>query len=93
MYTFVIIMLCGAIIGYLRRDRKYTKNIGPVIHISICAMLFMLGMSIGSNKMIIENFGNFCGQAIFISAMSIIGSLLASWAVMNVVFKKKGEKK
>ena len=56
-------------------------------------MLFMLGMSIGSNKMIIENFGNFCGQAVFISAMSIIGSLLASWAVMNVVFKKKGEKK
>lgn len=92
MYTFILIMFCGAILGYSLRNIKIIKNLGRVIQVAVCLLLYLLGLSIGSNHLIIEHLGNFCSQAALIAFLSLIGSMLASWGVQQFLLKK-GHKK
>lgn len=89
MYFFISIMLCGAVIGYFVRDRKSVQKTGTVIQVVVCALLYMLGLSIGSNRFLIDHLSYFCGQAAFIAFMSLTGSLLASWLVFHTFFRKE----
>ena len=79
-----------ALIGYPLRHKSQVRKITPLIHIVVCLLLFLLGLSIGLNRLIIDNLGYFCGQAAVISSLSILGSMMASLAVYHIFFKGKG---
>ena len=85
MFTFISIMAVGVLIGYPLRHKSQVRKITPLIHIVVCLLLFLLGLSIGLNRLIIDNLGYFCGQA-----LSILGSMMASLAVYHIFFKGKG---
>ena len=87
MFIFISIMILGAVLGYFMRDNRSIDKLGNVIFAIVCMLLYTLGLSIGSNKLLLENFSTFCWQAAFIALMSLIGSLLASWFVFNKFFK------
>lgn len=89
MFVFISIMICGAVLGYFMRNKESISKVGNIIYIIVCLLLYMLGVSIGSNKLLIENFSTFCYQAAFIAFMSLTGSILASWLVFNKFFKAK----
>lgn len=80
----------GVLIGYPLRHKSQVRKITPLIHIVVCLLLFLLGLSIGLNRLIIDNLGYFCGQAAVISSLSILGSMMASLAVYHIFFKGKG---
>ena len=86
MFTFISIMAVGVLIGYPLRHKSQVRK----IHIVVCLLLFLLGLSIGLNRLIIDNLGYFCGQAAVISSLSILGSMMASLAVYHIFFKGKG---
>ena len=77
-------------IGYPLRHKSQIRKITPLIHIVVCLLLFLLGLSIGLNRLIIDNLGYFCGQAAVISSLSILGSMMASLAVYRIFFRGKG---
>ena len=54
-------------------------------------LLFVLGISIGSNSLIINNLGRFGWQAAILATLSILGSMLASFLVFHLFFKKGGK--
>ena len=91
MFTFISIMAVGAFVGFfLRRfDSISIKKVPELIHIVVCMLLFLLGISVGLNKLIIDNISYFCGQAAVISSLSILGSMLASMLLYYLCFKKK----
>ena len=60
--------------------------------LTILLLLFVLGVSIGSNRLIVDNLGRFGWQAAVLASLSITGSMLASLMVFHLFFKK-GEKK
>lgn len=88
MFTFISIMAFGVLIGYPLRHRAPQYKLNSLIHGVVCLLLFLLGLSIGLNKLIIDNLSYFCGQAAVISSLSILGSMLASLAVYHLFFKK-----
>lgn len=92
MFIFILIMVLGAFIGYMLRQFPEVRKVHSLIHVVVCVLLFLLGLSIGLNKLIINNLSYFCGQAAVISSLSILGSLLASCMVYNMFFKKGGAK-
>ena len=55
---------------------------------AVCLLLFILGLSIGTNKLIISNLSYFCRQAAVISALSLLGSSMAALLVSHLFFKK-----
>lgn len=91
MYTILSIMFLGIISGYIFKNVNALKNVEKTISITIFALLFILGVSVGSNKMIINNLGEFGSQAFIIALMSLSGSLLST-ALIIKLFRKGGNK-
>ena len=84
------IMCTGIGIGYLLRDLRFLQKVEKSISLTIFLLLFVLGLSIGSNSLIINNIGKFGWQAIVLATLSILGSLLASFLVFHLFFKNGG---
>ena len=75
MFTFISIMAVGVLIGYPLRRKQSIHKIPVLIQIVVCLLLFILGLSIGTNKLIIGNLSYFCQQAAIISMLSLLGRL------------------
>ena len=88
MFTFISLMAIGALIGYPLRNKSKINKIPFLIHVVVCTLLFLLGLSIGINKTLVSNFAYFCEQAAIISSLSIMGSVFAAFLVYQLFFKK-----
>ena len=81
MFTVIGFMLTGIIVGYLFRNIAFLQKTEKTISITIFLLLFLLGISVGSNELIIN----------ILAFSATCGSILASWMVLKFFFKKGGE--
>ena len=91
MFTVIGFMLTGIIVGYLFRNIAFLQKTEKTISITIFLLLFLLGISVGSNELIINNLAAFGWQAAILAFSATCGSILASWMVLKFFFKKGGE--
>lgn len=84
-------MFVGIGAGYLLRKIKVLQKVGITISYTIYLLLFMLGLSVGANKMIIENLPTLGGTAFIMAIATTLGSIIAARIVYKYFFKKKGE--
>ena len=89
MLSIFFFILLGVAIGYLMRNRTQIKHVGSIIHIIIIFLLFFLGVAVGSNKQIVENFAAIGMDAFAIAMASTAGSILCGWFVYYRFFKNK----
>lgn len=92
MFTVIGIMFGGIALGYILRRVELLQKIGKPISYTILLLLFLLGISVGANKEIVNNLATLGGQALLIASAGTAGSVLAAWAVYNLFFKERGEK-
>lgn len=85
-------MLAGVVIGHFLRNGKKVENIEKTTSITIFVLLFVLGLSVGSNKVIIENMGHFGWQAAVLAVLGMSGSIVAARIVYRLFFKKGEER-
>ncbi len=90
MFTVVSIMLVGVVAGYLFKRVDFLQRIEQSISLTIFVLLFVLGISVGSNPLIVDNLWNFGWQAALFALCAIAGSVLASFMVFRLFFKKGG---
>ena len=87
-------MFGGIFIGYLlRKHKKLVKPVDKITMFSIYLLLFLIGVSIGSNKEIITNIGSLGIIAVILSSGAIIGSILLSVPVYKKFFKDNENEK
>ena len=91
MFTVIGFMLTGIIVGYLFRNIAFLQKTEKTISITIFLLLFLLGISVGSNELIINNLAAFGWQTAILAFSATCGSILASWMVLKFFFKKGGE--
>jgi Membrane protein of unknown function (DUF340). len=91
MFIVIGIMFGGIAIGYLLRKLAILQKVGKPISYTICLLLFLLGVSVGSNREIIMNLPSLGGQALLLATAGTLGSVLAGWLVYTFFFKKKEE--
>ena len=84
MLIIVSIMLCGIGLGYLLRGRN-TAVISKIITVLIWALLFLLGIEVGTNPKIIGGLQNLGVEALVLTIGGSVGSGLASWWLWNHV--------
>lgn len=89
MFTVIIIMFCGIALGYLFRKDSRLQQTGMPITITIVLLLFLMGVSVGANKAIVDNLGTLGIQALLIALAGTTGSVLAGWAVYRLFFKER----
>ncbi|MEJ8768745.1 LysO family transporter [Prevotella sp. HCN-7019] len=92
MFSIVMTMLAGVLIGHFLRNGKRVEKIEKSTSITIFVLLFVLGLSVGSNNVIIDNLGRFGWQAAVIAMLGMGGSIIAARIVFQLFFKKGEEK-
>ncbi len=92
MFSIIGMMFTGIGVGYLFREVNFLQKVDRTTSLTIFVLLFVLGISIGSNRLIVDNLGRFGWQAAVLASLSVLGSLLASAAVYHFFFKKGGRR-
>ena len=89
MIIVLILMTAGIIIGwFLHTKVKILKLSSSLTNWAIYVLLFLLGLSVGTNDKIINNFAQIGFQSIVITIFAVAGSILVSWLTYILFFKK-----
>ena len=89
MLTLLLILAISTAAGYLLRNVEFLqKNISRTTTATVVIMLFIFGVSIGSNESIMSNLHRAGIKAAVISIFAVAGSALATTAFFY--FQKKG---
>jgi uncharacterized membrane protein YbjE (DUF340 family) len=92
MLKVVAIMLSGMAVGFLLRNRQL-KVVPHAVTALIWALLFLLGVEVGSNPQVINGITSLGLEALWLSVTGMAGTLLFSWALWRWVSRhRKGGK-
>lgn len=87
MLIVIGLMISGIVLGYLFR-KKNLSLIPRLITCAIFALLFLLGLSVGTNDQIMNNLDTIGLDALIITFGAIAGSVFCAWVVYKFYFKK-----
>lgn len=90
MFSVVLIALCGVAVGFALRGVRGVQRVNSTITLTICFMLFVLGVAVGEDERIVRNLWRFGGQALLISLLGVAGSVLAALAMHRYATRRKG---
>ena len=91
MIEIIIIMCTGIITGiFLRGKSSLLLAAERLTGVSIYLLLFLLGLSVGTNDTIISNFPVIGFNAIVLTFSAVAGSVLLSWILYILLFRKTG---
>lgn len=93
MFVVVLIAAIGVAVGYLLRHVRGLQHVNSTISLTICFMLFVLGISVGENRQIVQNLWRFGGQGLLIGVAGILGSAVAGWAAYRFIFREREDMK
>lgn len=75
--------------GYFMRKTKIMKYTGISLNMVIMLLFFFLGISVGNNEQIVQNFTTIGLEAFLLTAGGTIGSLLCIKLISKKLFKLK----
>ena len=91
MLKIVAIMLSGMAVGFLLRNRRLTL-VNKAVTVLIWALLFFLGVEVGENPQVLSGISNLGLEALWLSLMGLVGTVLFSWALWRWINSRKGGK-
>ena len=93
MFVVIGLMFAGMLIGYLFK-RKEVTWIGKVITVLIWLLLFLLGIDVGSNQVIMSGLHTIGLEALLIAVAAVMGSVVGArllWSWINKDLKEETE--
>ena len=82
-------MIVGMCIGYLLRERqKLAKHIDTIVSWAIFLLLFLLGVSVGINKTILNNIDSILLTVIILTLGAVFGSVIFAYFTYKLFFKE-----
>lgn len=89
MFVVILFLISGILIGsLLQKKERLLKITDRLSTWFIYVFLFLLGISVGGNEEIIDNFGKLGIQAIILTVGAISGSVLASYFIYKRFFRE-----
>ena len=89
MISILLVLAAGIAIGLLLISKPALHKINNhLLNWSIYLLLFLLGISVGSNAEIIKNLAKIGYEAILIAVASIAGSVILSAFLFKLIFKQ-----
>lgn len=83
-------MSFGILIGFvLRKNKKLIVISDKLTVYAIWVLLFLLGISVGTNETIIQNIGSLGFQALVVTLSSIACSVIFSYFLFVTLFKNE----
>lgn len=92
MTEILIIMLTGIFTGFLfKKKRSLINAADKLAGFSIYLLLFLLGLSIGNNEIIVNNFARIGFTSIVLTLSGITGSVFFSYLAYKFFFMNNEE--
>ena len=89
MLIVISIMFAGFLVGFLLRKKdKVSKYVDVLINLAIILLLFFLGVSVGINEKIINNFEQLGFEALMLTAGAVIGSVVVTSFIYKFILAK-----
>lgn len=85
----ILILLTSILIGITLRKYRIVRHLGKTATLTVWLLIFVFGISLGSNKEIVNDFGRLGLTAVIVALMGVAGSVLAAWALKSVIDKNK----
>lgn len=92
MFIVLSLLVLGMGIGCVLRRFHCPANTSRSVSITIAALIFIFGIGVGANKVILDNISNIGIPALIISILGISGSLAAAYCYDRIFGKKGGGK-
>ena len=92
MFIIIGLMLTGMLVGYLLRNQNLSR-IHQVITLLIWVLLFILGIEVGGNEQIIKGLHTIGMEALILTLVGTLGSLIAAWALWKVLYPQAAKRK
>ncbi len=89
MYIAIGCMIIGVVTGYFMRGRMDGFPLGKVTMAVICLLLFILGLELGRNDMLMENLPVLGIKSFVIAFMTVLGSVVFAWILYRYVVQGK----
>jgi len=91
MFIVIAFMMGGIGVGYLLRQHKL-RFIHRIILMLIWLLLFLLGLEVGANKTVIQQFGNLGFEAFLLAFAGTLGSIVFAALLWRLVRTKPEDK-
>lgn len=88
----LLILFLSVSAGTMLRKYRIVRHIGKTSTWTVWMLIFVFGVSLGSNKEIVSDFGRFGMTAAIVGLMGVAGSVLAAWGLKRVSSIKSGKK-
>lgn len=82
-------MICGVLLGRLLSKYGFVKTITQSIFPIVLILLFLMGVSIGTNETIISNLNTLGVEALIITGGALIGTLTGAALLWRFVYNRK----
>ena len=84
MFTVILVMAVGVATGYVLRRLPLLQRVERTTSLTILLLLFILGLSVGSNRLIVDNLARIGWQAALLAVAGRAGSVLAAVVVARL---------
>lgn len=92
MIEILLIMIAGITAGIiLRKKKRVISFVEKLTMWAIYLLLFLLGISVGTNDQVINNFGIIGLKSILLTLSGIAGSVILAFILYNFMFRDKEE--
>ena len=92
MFRIIIVLLVGIVLGFALRRVPHIHKIETSAHYTICALLFVFGLGLGSNDSLMHNIGFYGLEAVVVALLGMAGSFGAA-RLFNHLMQKNSEGK
>lgn len=86
MFKVIAVMVIGVVVGRIIKDKRWVKAASDMIIYMIYLLLFVLGIAVGMNPLVMDNLGTIGVSAAIISAGAVLGSAAMAWLVFRYIF-------
>lgn len=91
MLAVIIFLVAGMAIGFaFRKKERIIKFADKLTTVSICLLLFLLGLSVGGNQNVLSAFTSLGFAAALLSLGAISGSIFVTNIIYNRIAKVPG---
>ena len=92
MIEILVAMAAGITVGYLLRSKEQLfVYADKIVMVAIFLLLFVLGISVGINKVVVNNLHVIGLKALVLALSAVFGSVFLSWGLYLGFFR--GEKR
>lgn len=86
----IFLLAISLCIGVMLRRFSIVRHIGQTATWTVWLLIFVFGISLGSNDSIVSDFAGFGLSALIIALAGVGGSVLSVWLISGYIDRNKG---